>query len=186
MANGLPRVMIVEPDTRLREHLHAVIAEAGFESVICASGDLANKLLQIAPRPYVVLLTHNGKAGEWEPLLAAMPALPAHAYLLVSRQPQKAPWCWNPHTEAFVPVIPLPVDMDLVRERLAEAVGTLWCLPSHMPARVPALVRCERHEMNETPGTMEPPDARASGRSPRETAADDLVTTGERHQATSL
>lgn len=96
----------------------------------CTSGKLACSLLQIAFRPYVVLLTHGGAARDAETVLAAIPMLPAHAYLLLSWQPQQAPLCWNPHTQAVVPVVPLPKGMNLLSQRLAEAVARLWGLPA--------------------------------------------------------
>jgi hypothetical protein len=37
--------------------------------------------------------------------------LPPHAYLLLSTQPEKAQ-LWNSHTQAFVPVVSMPFDVD--------------------------------------------------------------------------
>ena len=88
---------------------------------------------EVATSPLVVILPHGGALQEWRRVLAAAPELPPHAYLMVSTEPQRAPRQWNPHTRAFVPILAVPVDVQLLLAAIADGVGRLYSVPYLMP-----------------------------------------------------
>lgn len=132
MPSAARRVMVVGPDTDRCLTLCAIVEAAGYGAVACTGSELARKLLRIAPHPFVVLLTDGASGGGaepgWERVLDEMEQLPAHVYLLLPHEPQKAPWRVNPYTHAFVPVVPMPIELDLLVARLAGAVAELPAL----------------------------------------------------------
>lgn len=130
----MERVLIVGQDTALSKALCAVLEDAGYGVAVCSDTTLALALMCISYRPFVVLLfpddgsheqPYDGPAQAWTQVLAFARLLPRHAYILLSSQPQRAPWQWNPHTQAFVPIVPLPFDLKLLLTRVAEAVRRL-------------------------------------------------------------
>lgn len=125
-------VFVVERNASLRETLQTLLEDAGYGVVACADGNLAVKLLQIAPHPFVVVLSHRDENHDFRQVLAAIQTLPAHAYILLSSRPARAPWQWNPYTQRFVPVVPVPCDVDTF---LAQVAGTVNELLPLLPAR---------------------------------------------------
>lgn len=131
------RVLVVEPDPLLREALELMLDEAGYTVAGVGDGNLARQALRVSPYPLVVLLSRSTdriQAAE-DDILRGISDLPAHAYLLLSMHPHHAPWVWNAHTERFVPVVPVPFDVDEVLDRVANAAGLLGTVASsHWPA----------------------------------------------------
>lgn len=125
LPNAASNVMIVEPDGDLCQVLCSVVEAAGYGAVACTSGNLASKLLRIAPHPFIVLLTDSRPSGNWQQVLSEIERLPPHVYVLLSREPREAPRRWNPHTQAFVPVVPMPFELDELLEQVAAAVTQL-------------------------------------------------------------
>jgi DNA-binding NtrC family response regulator len=120
-------VLLVVQDRDLSETLSAVLEAAGYSVAACPDITLALNRLRVAEAPLVVMLSHGGPDQEGERVLAAAPESLAHAYLLLSTDPSKAPVHWNPHTKAFVPVIAMPFDVDLLIAQVEDAVSQLQC-----------------------------------------------------------
>jgi pyruvate/2-oxoglutarate dehydrogenase complex dihydrolipoamide dehydrogenase (E3) component len=92
---------------------------------VCTDVACALKELQEAEAPVVVLLAHGSVSHSLERMLAAVPELPPHAYLILSTQPKEAPSYLNPHTRAVVPVLPMPFNLELFIDEVAAAEGRL-------------------------------------------------------------
>jgi DNA-binding NtrC family response regulator len=129
-------VLLVIQDRDLSETLSVVLEEAGYSIAICADTSGALTMLRVADKPLVVMLSHGGPSHKGEHILAAVPDLPPHAYLLLTTDPRKAPLKWNPHTQAFVPVLPMPFDVDLLLAHVDDAMSRLHheCELSLVPA----------------------------------------------------
>jgi DNA-binding NtrC family response regulator len=121
-------IVFVDGDRELIEILRGIVYEGGYMVTICPDASTALDYLQAASRPAVVLLSHGGPSHDGERILAAIPNLPRHAYLLLSTEPEKAPQQWNPHTQAVVPVISMPFDLELLLEQVAAAEDRLKSL----------------------------------------------------------
>jgi DNA-binding NtrC family response regulator len=119
--------LLVIQDRDLSETLSVVLEEAGYSIAICADTAVALTMLRVAEKPLVVMLSHGGTSQEGEHILAAVPELPPHAYVLLSTDRRKAPLKWNPYTQAFVPVLPMPFDVDLLVAQVDDAVSRLHC-----------------------------------------------------------
>jgi len=126
-------VLILEQDEEVGEALREILHRAGYSVTICSDTPLALTLLQVAPSPLVVILPHEGSQEEWRRVLAAVPQLPPHAYLILSADSQQAPRQWNPHTHAFVPVLEVPVDVKLLLATIANGAERLYSIPYLMP-----------------------------------------------------
>jgi DNA-binding NtrC family response regulator len=127
-------MLVLEQGGNLSETLRDMFHDAGSGVTVCSDIPLALALLQVAPTSLAVLLSDSGPTEEWKRILAAVPGLPPHAYVLLSTRAQQAPWQWNPHTEAFVPVVPMPFDVDRLLAQVADTVGQIQLLPSLMTA----------------------------------------------------
>ena len=101
----MDNVLVVEQEGTLRETLRDVLHDAGYHVVLCADSPIALSLLEVAPAPFIVLLEEG-----------------------------RAPRQWNPHTQAFVPIVPMPFDIDGLLTAVADAAGRLGALPSLLPA----------------------------------------------------
>jgi DNA-binding NtrC family response regulator len=124
-------VLLVDRDRHLSETLREVLYEAGCTLMACPDASAALRFLQRAPRPVVVLLVHGGPHSDWERVLAAVPNLPPHAYLLLSTAPDKAPAQWNPHAQSLVRVISMPFDLDWFLAQIIEAIQHVQTPPPH-------------------------------------------------------
>ena len=124
-------VLIVGHQRELSEILREALYDAGYTVTVYSDTSLALAFLQAATTLVVIIVhSHGGASQEWEPILAAIAGLPPHAYLLMSTNPQTAPQQWNPHTQAFVSVVPMPFDLDVLLARVADAVSRLNAGPS--------------------------------------------------------
>jgi DNA-binding NtrC family response regulator len=126
-------ILILEQDKELGEVLREVLHRASYSVTLCSDTPLALAMLEVATSPLVVILPHGGSQEEWRRILAAAPQLPPHAYLIVSTETEQAPWQWNPHTQAFVPVLSVPVDVHLLLATIADGVGRLYGVPYLLP-----------------------------------------------------
>jgi DNA-binding NtrC family response regulator len=125
-------VLLVGQEKSLSEVLCDVLQEASYDVTVCADAFCALNMLRVATAPVVVILSHGGHSQEWERMLAAVAELPRHAYLVLSTHPEEAPAQWNPHMQAYVPVVPMPFDMDILLAQVAEAVARLQSVPSRL------------------------------------------------------
>jgi DNA-binding NtrC family response regulator len=123
-------VLLVDQEKSLSEILRDMLQEAGYDVTVCTDASWALNMLRVATASVVVILSHGGLSQEWEHMLAAAAELPRHAYLVLSTRPEEAPAQWNPHTQAYVPVVPMPFDMDVLLAQVAEAVVRLQSVPS--------------------------------------------------------
>jgi DNA-binding NtrC family response regulator len=122
----MANILLVDGDSELQETLRFVLYEVGYMSVMtCPDPSTALGFLRDAPRPVVVVLIHGGPFHAAERVLAAVPNLPPHAYVLLSTAPDFAPSVWNPHTQEFVPVIKMPFDYDAFTEQVAAVAASL-------------------------------------------------------------
>lgn len=127
------QVLVVVRDRGLRDAVQAVAEEGGY-AVTCSEEALpAVDMLRASPTPYVVILLHGGVDGDWTPVLNAAPALPAHAYVLLSTRPQAAPVIWNRHTQRDIPVVAAPFDISVLLARIAAAVARLASVATSVP-----------------------------------------------------
>jgi hypothetical protein len=113
-----------------------MLNEVGYTSVFtCPDVSVALDYLWHAPRPVVAVLTHGTASQETERVLAAIPTLPPHAYVLLSTDPDLsfAPSVWNPHTQEFVPVMKMPFDYDEFTEQVAAVEASLTLAGSRVP-----------------------------------------------------
>jgi DNA-binding NtrC family response regulator len=130
----MEQVLVVEQDVDLQGVLGKVLKHAGYRVVMCSDMTVATGLLHLAPRPLVVILSHGERSQEALQLLMVAHTLPAHAYVLLSSHPQQAPLHFNPHTQAFVPVVPMPLEVDLLLARVAEATWRLHAVAGPLSA----------------------------------------------------
>lgn len=129
----MERVLIVGQNPALCEALCAILEDVGYGVAVCSDTTPALALLRVSLHPFIVLLaddesheqSYDEPAQAWTQILAVARSLPLHAYVLLSSQPQQALELWNPHTQAFVPVVPLPFDSKLLLTRVAEAARRL-------------------------------------------------------------
>jgi CheY-like chemotaxis protein len=126
-------ILILGEDKELGEVLREILHRAGYSVTLCSDTPLALAMLEVATSPLVVLLPHRGSQEEWLRILAAAPHMPPHAYLIVSTETQHAPRQWNPHTRAFVPVLSVPVDAQLLLATIADGAGRLYGVPYLLP-----------------------------------------------------
>jgi DNA-binding NtrC family response regulator len=126
-------VLLVDLERSLGEILRDMLQEAGYDIVISATVPSALVALQAATKPLLVILSHGGLSHEWERVLTAAPGLPPHGYVLLSTQPGESPRVWNPHTQAVVPVVPMPFDIDLLLTQVAQMFGQLGDGPARTP-----------------------------------------------------
>ena len=126
-------IVILEHDKELGGALREVLYRAGYSVTLCCDTPLTLAMLEVSTSPLVVILPHGGSQEEWRRILAAAPQLPPHAYLILSTETEQAPWQWNPHTRAFVPVLSIPVDMQLLLATIADGIGRLYSVPYLLP-----------------------------------------------------
>jgi CheY-like chemotaxis protein len=126
-------ILILEQDKELGEVLREVLHCANYSVTVCSDTPLALAMLQVATFPLVVILPHGGSLEEWRRVLAAAPQLPPHAYLILSTEAQRAPRQWNPHTRALVPVLEVPVNVQLLLAAIADVEGRLYTVPYLTP-----------------------------------------------------
>jgi DNA-binding NtrC family response regulator len=115
-------VLLVDLEQSLSDVLGHILQELGYAVVVCADTPCALDVLQ-DPAEIVALLSHGGDSHVWEQVLEAIPRLPSHAYVLLSTQPDRVPSRWNPHTQAPVPTVPLPFDLDELLTQMANVVA---------------------------------------------------------------
>jgi CheY-like chemotaxis protein len=130
--NRMNSVLILEQDKEVGEALCEILHGSGYSVAVCSDTPLALSMLQVAPSPLAVIL-HKGSQEEWRRVLAAVPQLPPHAYLILSADSQQAPRQWNPHTSDFVPVLEVPVDVQLLLATIANGAERLYSIPYLMP-----------------------------------------------------
>ncbi len=115
------RILVVERDRGLRESFETLLEELGYLAAGTADPELAAVALHLSEQPMVVLLGHTGPWEVGSALLRRVPALPPHAYVVLSTQPAVAPVVYNPATRRVIPVLEIPCELDVLLAAIEDA-----------------------------------------------------------------
>lgn len=125
------RVLVVDPDSDVREVIDLALRDAGYRVLDVADVEMARLLLEVSRVSWVVLLDYGPRANtKWQEqvqvLLNEVARLPLHAWVLLSALPAETPAdLYNPHTHRIVPVLSMPFTLDELTDSVEQAAGCL-------------------------------------------------------------
>lgn len=129
MPADLSGVLVVDDDTDIRETLRLALEDEGYSVHEAEDGVIALRTLRESPRPFVVLLDLMMPRLDGEGVLRAAASderLHRHVYLMVTAKYQSLPASLKALiTQLDVPVLPKPVDLDVLLDAVAVASGRI-------------------------------------------------------------
>jgi CheY-like chemotaxis protein len=131
VAQGMVPVLVVEYDNAVRDMLHELLTDAGFEVNEHATDAAALDFLAESPDGVVVLYSnqdadHHLSAAFFAQVVADERFTSRHQYLLLSSNPPLIPPALETHlAQLNAAVLPKPFDIDILVARVRQAAARL-------------------------------------------------------------